>query len=302
MTAGSASAEAGSALVLGRARVDRLVDLPRFEMKLATLFPDATLEALEGERHWLEPRFLEGGMVRLPIQSMVLRLDGKVILVDTCVGEHKPRPRHPTWDRRKATTYLMQLAALGLHREDIDYVLCTHLHADHVGWNTQWSDGSWVPTFPRARYLVGRAELAHWEDRRKSQAAETVNHGSYEDSVLPVMAAGLLDRVDPGDAPLLPGLKLRPLPGHTPGQIGLEFRRDGARALFIGDAMHHPVQLVRPEWSTGLCTDPERARATRRSFLEEAAEERMWLIPAHFIDMTGVQVKRAGNGFRPASL
>ncbi|HTP83283.1 MAG TPA: MBL fold metallo-hydrolase [Alphaproteobacteria bacterium] len=295
------SGGSGTTLVLGQARVDRLVDLPRFEMKLASLFPDATLEALEGERGWLEPRFLNGDIVHLAIQTMVLRLEGKVILVDTCVGEHKPRPRHPAWDRRKATSYLTRLAGLGLHPEDVDYVLCTHLHADHIGWNTQWSGGRWVPTFPRARYLVGRSELAHWEDRRRGQGAEQVNHGSYEDSVLPVMAAGLLDRVDADDSPL-PGLKLRALPGHTPGQVGLEYRRSGTRALFIGDAMHHPVQLVRPEWSSGLCTDPDLARATRRSFLEEAAEERMWLIPAHFIEMTGVQVKRAGNGFRPASM
>jgi len=288
-------------LVLGSARVDRLVDLPRFEMRLTSLFPDATLDALEGERGWLEPRFLKGDVVYLAIQTMVLRLGGKVILVDTCVGEHKPRARHPAWDRRAATTYLAQLAGLGLRAEDVDYVLCTHLHADHVGWNTQWAGGRWVPTFPRARYLVGRAELAHWEDRRKGQGAELVNHGSYEDSVLPVIDAGLLDRVDPGDA-LLPGLRLRALPGHTPGQVGLEVRDDGVRGLFIGDAMHHPVQLVRPQWSTGLCTDPELARMTRRSFLDEAAEDRMWLIPAHFMEMTGVQVKRAGDGFRPVSL
>lgn len=301
MTSGRHNGERGATLALGSARVDRLVDLPRFEMKLTSLFPDARLEALEGERGWLEPRFLKGDVVHLAIQSMVLHLDGKVILVDTCVGEHKPRPRHPAWDQRTATTYLAQLAGLGVRPEDVDYVLCTHLHADHVGWNTHWSGGRWAPTFPRARYLVGRTELAHWESRRTGHSAESVNHGSYEDSVLPIMAAGLLDRVDPGDAPL-PGLKLRALPGHTPGQVGLELRRDGARGLFIGDAMHHPVQLVRPEWSSGLCTDPDLARATRRSFLEEAAEEETWLIPAHFIEMTGVQVKRVGNGFRPASI
>ena len=140
----------------------RVVDIERYDIALKWLFPDAEPDSLNDERAWLSPRFMDGDNLILSIHSLVLRVAGKVILVDTCVGEHKARPRHAGWNNRSATAYLARLTTVGLRPEDIDIVFCTHLHADHVGWNTRLLDGRWVPTFPNARYLIGKAELDHW--------------------------------------------------------------------------------------------------------------------------------------------
>jgi glyoxylase-like metal-dependent hydrolase (beta-lactamase superfamily II) len=282
--------------MIGDARLDRVADLPRFELGLTTLFPGAAPSVLEGDRSWLEPQFMSGDVLALSVHSVVLRVDGRVILIDTCVGEHKPRPRQRPWNERSDTGYLAGLAALGLGVEDIDIVFCTHLHADHVGWNTRLLDGRWVPTFPRARYLMGRAELAAWQ--QAAAANPQVNHGSFADSVLPAIAAGQVDRVDAGHE-LLDGVVVCPLPGHSPGQVGLRLHRCGERALFCGDAIHHPVQLVRPDWSSAFCSDPALARQTRGAMLGEVADQGAWLIPAHFMGLTGMRIRRAGARFMP---
>ncbi len=282
--------------MIGDARLDRVVDMERFVLPLATLFPAAEAAALEADRHWLEPAFMRGDEIALSMHSVVLRVDGKVILVDTCVGEHKPRPRQVPWNDRSHTSYLARLATLGLAPEDVDIVFCTHLHADHVGWNTRLVDGRWVPTFPRARYLLGRGELAYWQSQVRCDPA--ANHGSYTDSVLPVIEAGQVDLVD-ADHELLRGLTVRPLPGHSPGQVGITLDRRGSHGLLCGDAIHHPVQLVRPDWSSRFCSDGSQAHATRRLLLEEVAERGAWLVPAHFMGLTGMRIRRTRDGFRP---
>lgn len=285
-------------LILGDARLDRVVDLDRFMLALGWLFPGASRDALRDDLAWLEPDFLTGEDLILSIQSVLLRVAGLTILIDTCVGEHKPRPRNPVWHARAQTAYLARLAAHGVAPEQVDIVFCTHLHADHVGWNTQLADGRFVPTFPNARYLMGRAELAYWESRLKTEPADMVNHGSYADFVLPIIQAGKADLVE-HDHEVLDGLVVRRLPGHTPGQVGLSLHRPGCRCLFTGDFIHHPAQLVHPEWSSSLCTDPGQARETRSTYLEEAADTGTWLVPAHFAGLTGVQIERRAGGFRP---
>ena len=286
-------------LNVGDARLDRVVDIPRFELPLAWLFPDADPAALAEHRHWLEPEFMQGEVLALSIHSVVVRVAGRVILVDTCVGEHKPRPQRPAWNTRETSAYLSGLDAIGLAPEAVDIVFCTHLHADHVGWNTMLRNGRWVPTFPNARYLIGRTELAHWQQRLESEAPDKVNHGSYADSVLPIIEAKRADLVDGGHE-LLDGLTVQPLPGHTPGQVGLSLRRQGQGCLIVGDALHHPVQLVRPEWSSGLCADPDQARVTRQRFLNQVADGNEWLVAMHFMDMIGMQIRRTGRGFLPS--
>lgn len=285
-------------LAVGDARLDRVVDIERFDMPLEMLFPGSHPAALLPHRHWLEPQFMEGDVVGLSIHSVVLRVADHIILIDACVGEHKPRPQRPSWNERSDSTYMARLAALGLAPENIDLVFCTHLHADHVGWNTVLRNGRWVLTFPNARYLIGRTELAHWQGQLKTEPVAMVNHGSYADSVLPVIEAGQVDLID-SDHEVLNGLTVRPLPGHTPGQVGLSVRRQGQRCLIVGDAIHHPVQLVRPDWSSFLCTDPLRAAATRRGFLDEVAESGDWLVPMHFMGRTGMRIRHAANGFIP---
>jgi glyoxylase-like metal-dependent hydrolase (beta-lactamase superfamily II) len=286
---------------IGDAEILTVVDDDGFALPLGFLFPGAEIAAIEPERATLAPDHVDydAGTVRLALQSHVVRADGLTILVDTCVGEHKERPRRAPWHRRAATGYLERLARLGVAPQAVDVVLCTHLHADHIGWNTRLEDGHWVPTFPRARYLMGRTELAHWQALRDAAPdADAVNHGSFDDSVLPVVEAGRADLVE-GGHPIGRGLTLLPLPGHSPGQLGLKVEGGGEAALLCGDAIHSPVQVYQPRWSSAFCDDPEAARVTRVGLLEDAAEHRTVLVPAHLRGAMGFRVDRRGNGFAP---
>jgi glyoxylase-like metal-dependent hydrolase (beta-lactamase superfamily II) len=282
---------------IGDAVVDVIVDIDRFALP-AGFWPDCDLGALLPYRRLLEPDHVDfaAGTVLLGMQALVVRVAGLTLLVDSCIGENKRRPRHPLWHERAGSGFLDRLAAAGVAPESVDLVFCTHLHADHVGWNTRLLDGRWVPGFPRARYLVGRRELAQCQ----AAAAEDpeLNHGAFADSVQPLLEAGLVDAVEDGHA-LAPGLTLRPLPGHTAGQMGLWLERGGARAVFCGDAIHTAAQVLRPEWSSSLCTDPAAAVATRRDLLNSAAEDGTVLVPAHFRRCGCTRVRRQGSGFLP---
>ncbi|EHL95399.1 metallo-beta-lactamase domain protein [Acetobacteraceae bacterium AT-5844] len=283
---------------IGDATVDVVLDLECFALPVPRFMPAADLSELQAQRALLEPDHVDfdGNALLIGMQAMLLRIPGLTILVDTCVGEDKPRPAHPSWNQRRASGFLERLAELGVGPEDVDVVFCTHLHADHIGWNTRLLNGRWVPTFPRARYLVGRRELEYWQSRALAEPG--IGHGSFADSVQPLLEAGLVVTVEDGEE-LAPGITLQPLPGHSPGQMGLHVRRGGEQALFLGDAIHSPVQVFRPEWSSALCTDPDQARTTRRQILECAAEENVLLVPAHFRNCGCARIRREGDGFTP---
>ena len=233
-------------LTLGAATIERIVDMDPFRLPLTMIFPDATLGELEDAREWLEPHSMDfaAGEVLLGVQSHLLRIGGLTILVDTCVGECKPRPKRPDWHDRRDTGYLDRLAAAGVRPEEVDVVMCTHLHADHAGWNTRLENGAWVPTFPNARYVMGRAELDHWT-AEEARAPGEANHGLFADSVKPVVEAGLAEPVEEGFE-LTAGLTLRALPGHTPGQMGLELAHPGGTAIFCDLLQQFP-----PGWFRG---------------------------------------------------
>jgi glyoxylase-like metal-dependent hydrolase (beta-lactamase superfamily II) len=173
--------------------------------------------------------------------------------------------------------------------EAIDLVFCTHLHADHVGWNTRLRDGRWTPTFPNARYLIGRREYAHWSERRD------LNHRSFQDSVLPIVERGQMDLIVDGYA-ITTGVTLVPLAGHTPGQMGLRLDRPGGAALFCGDAFHSPAQIVDPGLSSAFCSDPVEAVALRHRLLDELSDENRTLVPAHFRGSGRVTIARIASG------
>ena len=279
--------------------IQKIIDLDPMEIPLTTFFPAASLAALEDERALFGDAHVDfaTGMARIAIQSHVMRLGGAVVLVDACVGEHKDRPLRPTWNQRSGTDFLRQLAAAGYQPKDIDFVFCTHLHADHVGWNTRLESGRWTPTFPNARYLAGRDELANW--RKAAEVEPEVNHGSYRDSVLPVLAAGLVDEVSAGDA-IVEGTKIIPLPGHTMGQVGLEIQSGaGPDLIFCGDAIHSPVQVSHPEWSSFLCDDPTLAVATRKQLIDRVADGGALLLPAHLRAAPAMGVRRRGARHQP---
>ena len=283
--------------------VDVIVDDDDFELPLRDFLPGLVLAALAPERGWLEPDFVDlaRGILKCAIQTFVLRTAGRTILVDTCIGEHKDRPEIPAWNRRSGTGWLDRLRGAGIEPATVDAVFCTHLHIDHVGWNTVAADGSWAATFPNARYLVGRSELADWQARMRAGTAPELHVRGLEDSVLPLVEAGLVDLVDDG-AELAPGAVLTFLPGHTMGQMGVRIDRPDGRAVLCGDAIHSPVQLLQPALSTASCMDPGLAATTRRRLLEEAAASGRLIVPAHFRGPRRAHVEVNGVGFRPRFL
>ena len=278
--------------------INRIVDLDLFAIPLETIFPDGQLQSLHPFVDALTDHVdFAAGKILLTIQSHLVRFGGKTILIDTCVGEHKVRPLRPEWNDRSATRYLANLAAAACAPQDIDIVMCTHLHADHVGWNTRLESGRWVPTFPNARYIMSQKEI----DQRAEEAAKsaTANHGSFQDSVLPILDAGLARVHAPGDE-IADGALIVDLAGHAPGQIGLDVAagRD-AHFLFCGDAIHSPVQVFRPDWSSGFCLDRAQAARTRRALLHRAVDEDLQLVPGHLRGMS-MRVTERNRAFVPA--
>jgi glyoxylase-like metal-dependent hydrolase (beta-lactamase superfamily II) len=248
------------------------------------------------QRHaWLRPHFAHrDGRLFGSIHAFVVESEGRRIIVDTCVGNDKERDL-AMWNRLQGP-FLEKLSDAGHPPESVDVVLCTHLHVDHVGWNTRLVDGRWVPTFPNARYLFGRTELAHWlasagdEDRR-----------IMADSVRPILDAGLADAVE-SDHAVTDEVRLEPTPGHTPGHVSVRIRSQGREAVITGDLMHHPVQCCEPLWQSHYDVDPDAARATRRRFLEAQADREVLVLGTHFAAPTAGHVVRAGAAweFRPA--
>ncbi|HZU90242.1 MAG TPA: MBL fold metallo-hydrolase [Stellaceae bacterium] len=271
---------------IGRVTVSKIVELEatggsRF------LLPQATREAILPIA-WLFPHFADAvGRLKMSIHALVVETPSCRILVDTCLGNDKENRRIPTWNRLQ-TSFLADLAAAGYPRETIDTVLCTHLHVDHVGWNTMLKDGRWVPTFPNARYLFGRVEFAHWtgESERADMAP------ILADSVRPVVEAGLVDLIET-DHRVCDEVGLVPTPGHTPGHVSVRIASDGEEALITGDFMHHPCQIARPDWSSTADSDPDQARHTRERMLAELSRRPILVIGTHFAGPTAGRVVRA---------
>ncbi len=278
---------------IGTAELASVVE-HRLPLALRDLVPDFSPAAISDFLPELAPRFLDpkGWTAELVFRSWVVRTRHHTILVDTCIGNDKPRPGSRFHLTR--TDYLDRLAAAGVAPEAVDFVFCTHLHIDHCGWNTRLADGRWIPTFPNARYVFSRAELHHWATL--PEAERGIHHGVYEDSVLPVIAAGHAEIVEAGYR-VDDEVAVEPSPGHTPGHYCVTLSQAGATAIFTGDVTHHPVQMAVPEWNSGFCGDPARAIATRRAILENAAERGTLVVPAHFTSPGLGRVERRGAGF-----
>lgn len=243
------------------------------------------------EMGWLYPHFVTPeGHLMSSVHALVVDAPGFKLVVDTCLGNDKPRRmigRKPL-----QTAFLDLLAASGCKPEAVNAVVCTHLHVDHVGWNTRLEAGRWVPTFPNARYLLGRAEYEHWRANGSGEERDV-----FADSVQPVFDAGLVDLVEM-DHRLSPELRLTPTPGHTPGHVSVMIESRGERALITGDTMHHPCQIGRPQWSTSFDSDREAASAMRAQLLGTLADQPVLVIGTHFATPTAGRIKRDGAGYR----
>jgi len=259
---------------IGSVKITRIVELETLS-KGTFVLPDATLENVKRDRAALIPHFAdENGKMRMSVHALVLESQGKRIVVDTCIGNDKRRGA-PAWNMLH-TSFLADLERAGFPRETIDMVLCTHLHVDHVGWNTMLVDGRWIPTFPHARYLIGQKEWDHWSVDQSKFAKDPI-----DDSVRPVIEAGLAQFVEP-DHKLTGEVWLESTPGHTPGHFSVRISSEGHEAVITGDLMHHPIQFLHPEWNCGADSIPEMARATRRAFIERYAQSGVLVFGTHF--------------------
>ena len=243
-----------------------------------------------------DPRFFNAvdNTLRMSSHSLVVRTPQGVVMVDTCVGNDKHRPLIERWHMQKFP-YLQRLAAIGLAPADIDYVCCTHFHADHVGWNTRLDNGVWVPTFPNARYLFAEPEVRYWE-RVSREEPEHIFTQSWNDSVLPVIEAQQAEIVQP-DHEVLDGIRLRPAFGHSPGNVVIAVEAGSERAMLSGDVMHHPVQIERPDWCSVFDQDRAAARVTRENLLQTVADDHTHLIGAHFAGPTALVVSERNGRF-----
>jgi glyoxylase-like metal-dependent hydrolase (beta-lactamase superfamily II) len=277
-------------LTVGRIRISRVVEWDG-PTRPTWILPEAAREAVESHREWLAPHFLDDrGRFLMSIQALVVRAPGLTALVDPCVGNDKPRDT-PQWNMLR-TGFLQDLDALGVPPASVDLVVCTHLHVDHVGWNTRLENGVWVPTFPRARYLFVRREWEHWSTKAGDEYGPII-----ADSVRPVVEAGLADLVEP-DHRISDELRLEPTPGHTPGHVSLRLSSGGQEAVITGDLMHHPIQCAEPRWNSFACVEADEARATRRAFLERYADRDVHVLGTHFAAPTAGRIVRHEGRWR----
>lgn len=284
---------------IGAIRITRVpeIELPGMKWIVPELIPE-NLNPIP----WLKPHFVDArGEALAAIQTFVIEVgkDGSTprggsvsrrILVDTCVGNDK-QTRIKSWNNRQGP-FLQDLDAAGFAPESIDTVLCTHLHVDHVRWNTRWVAGRWVPTFPRAQYLFGRLEWEHWNTHRDASQATIM-----EQSVDPIVEAGLHRLVETNHR-ICDEVWLEPTPGHTPGHVSVRIASEGKHAVITGDLMHHPAQIAHPEWGCNADVDKDQARATRRDFIGRFSGASTLVIGTHFAKPTAGRIVKVGETHR----
>jgi glyoxylase-like metal-dependent hydrolase (beta-lactamase superfamily II) len=277
---------------IGDVTITKLVEL---EMTGGSRFllPQATPEVIKPIA-WLQPHFAdENGRLRMSIHSFIVETPTRRIIVDTCLGNDKQNRRIPHWNDRSGP-FLEDLKNAGFPADSIDTVLCTHLHVDHVGWNTMLVDGKWVPTFAKAQYLMGRTEYEHWTSA--TNAREDMKH-VVADSVTPIVEAGRATLVET-DHRLCEEISLLPTVGHTPGHVSVLIDSRGEQGLITGDFMHHPCQIAHPEWDTTADTDKEQGIRTRRIMFERLADTPVLVIGTHFAGATTGRIVRDGASYR----
>jgi glyoxylase-like metal-dependent hydrolase (beta-lactamase superfamily II) len=275
---------------VGDVEIARLVEVNAFEDNLWMLWKDETADFLK--RHaWVHPHFATPeGLMKISFQCFVLRSRGKSVMIDTCIGADRKREFDVFCNIH--TTFLDDMKAAGFPPSSITTVLCTHLHFDHVGWNTHLVDGKWVPTFPQARYLFGRREYDHWCHLRATGGYHDFEH--MHDSIDPVLEAGLVDFIGP-EHHITDEVSLFPTPGHTPGHVSVLIRSRGEEAVITGDLLHHPIQLSYPLRHVNFDMDKDQGAATRQAFVERFGGGKVMVIGSHFCDPTSGWIVHDGE-------
>ena len=255
------------------------------------LLPNATVDGVKKEQDWLYPSFSdEVGRLKLSIHALVLESMGKRIVIDTCIGNDKVRS-NPEWNKLQLP-FLQDLQKAGYSRESIDNVICTHLHIDHVGWNTMLKNDKWVATFPNARYLIGGTEWDFF-----SRQEDDFFKPPVDDSVRPLFAEGRADLVD-DKRKITDEVWLESTPGHTPGHFAVRISSKGQDAVITGDLMHHPIQCRYPEWDDNFDVDLPQAKETRRAFCERYADTGILVLGTHFATPSAGKIVKKDDSFR----
>jgi glyoxylase-like metal-dependent hydrolase (beta-lactamase superfamily II) len=278
---------------VGDLTIHRIIEQETTFLPALEMLPGLTPEVLAENRAWMQKAGAldDKDVLILCFQSYVVKTPHHTILIDSCIGNDKPRPQRPKWNMKTDDTYVRALAAAGFDVGDIDFVMCTHLHVDHVGWNTRLENGRWVPTFPNARYVFASAEFDYWTAQNAKAAVP-----AFVDSVLPIVEAKRQEVVA-NDHQIGDHARILPTPGHTPGHVAFTFGRAKDDAVFSGDLMHSPLQTRYPEMSVKFDVDQAEAAKTRRGFLERYCDTDTLCCTAHFPSPSVGKIRRMGNGF-----
>jgi glyoxylase-like metal-dependent hydrolase (beta-lactamase superfamily II) len=284
------------AITLGETTIFPIVEMQAPFFDVMEFFPTLGQERLEENRAWLEPTFIDpaSGKLILCVQGFVVKTPHHNILIDSCVGNHKPRPGRPFWDMQNSDRFEKGLAATGLTVNDIDYVMCTHMHVDHVGWNTRLENGRWVPTFPNAKYVMADRELAFWTQKEKDDPS---GFPWIADSVLPIVEAKRAQIVK-SDFALDDATQLIPTPGHTIDHFSVLVGRTGADALITGDMIHSPLQARYPDLGMRADYDSRQAGETRRRVFERFCDQPTLVCVTHFPSPSTGRLRPWGDGYK----
>ena len=278
---------------VGEVEITRLVEVWKWEDDIWMVLEDSKPPIVHTQPWLIPDHATPEGRMFINFQAFFVRCGNRRIMIDTCIGADRER-QFPVFTKMR-TTFMQDLASLGIAPNDIDTVLCTHLHFDHVGWNTHLVDGRWVPTFPQARYLFSRTEYDHWLMLRDTGGYHGINHLS--DAVDPVIEAGLVDFI-PHDYAITEQIRLLPTPGHTPGHVSVYINSQGQEAVITGDLMHHPIQVAMPEHLATFDLDKPAGAKTRVEFVNRFKEKPVLVIGSHFADPGAGYIVRNGASWK----
>jgi len=278
---------------VGQVEITRLVEVWKWEDDIWMVLEDSKPPIVHTQPWLIPDHATPEGRMFINFQAFFVRAGKRRIMIDTCIGADRER-QFPVFTKMR-TTFMQDLASLGIAPNDIDTVLCTHLHFDHVGWNTHLVAGRWVPTFPQARYLFSRREYDHWLMLRDTGGYHGINHLS--DAVDPVIEAGLVDFI-PHDYAITEEIRLLPTPGHTPGHVSVYINSQGQEAVITGDLMHHPIQVAMPEHLATFDMDKPAGAKTRVEFVNRFQEKPVLVIGSHFADPGAGYIVRNGASWK----
>lgn len=284
---------------VGKATITRIEETYLPVYPVADIFPEFSEADLKEHGHWLAPDHYEiaSKKIKLSVHSWLIQVDGKKILIDGCCGNHKSRPTRPHWNMLNEP-WLDRLATAGARPDEIDMVMCTHLHHDHLGWNTQLRDGKWVPTFPNARYVFSKVDFDYFQQLDVDAATTPAEFGTFRECVVPVVEAGRADLVT-GPHKLNEFIDILPAGGHSPGHFVFKMDFGGKPTMITGDVFHHLLQVFYPDWNFPKNSDADEARVSRRRVFEDCAATGAMVFPGHVGSPFAGYIEKTATGFRP---